>query len=94
MVTSIVESNKALKDLRKAPKEVLLFYEAWARLIEEHGHEILREFKGYHDEKLSGKLDNCRSSRLNKKWRVIYQLTKSHIEIVEVKRVTPHLYRL
>lgn len=27
-------------------------YEIWARLVEEHGHLILRQFAGYHDEAL------------------------------------------
>lgn len=94
MVTKIQESRTALKDLDKAPAEIVLSYEVWARLIETHGVTILRDFKGYHDEKLSGNLKDCRSSRLNRKWRVIYRVVRADLlEIVEVRRVTPHVYR-
>lgn len=94
MVTKIQESRAALKDLDKSQSEIILSYEVWARLIETHGVMILRDFKGYHDEKLSGNLKDCRSSRLNRKWRVIYRVTRDDLlEIVEVCRVTPHVYR-
>lgn len=46
----IYESKSAQKDLARAPKEILLAYEVWARRLGEHGQIILREFKGYHDE--------------------------------------------
>jgi addiction module RelE/StbE family toxin len=95
MRTRIQESRKAVKDLNKAPTHVVKSYEIWARLIEEHGVSILREFKGYHDEKLSGELKEYRSSRLSKSWRVIYRKSKlGKIEIVHVERVTPHKYKL
>ncbi|MBF0106400.1 MAG: type II toxin-antitoxin system mRNA interferase toxin, RelE/StbE family [Deltaproteobacteria bacterium] len=94
MKAEIVESKKAQKDLDKAPRNVAASYEIWARLVEEHGLDILRSFKGYHDEKLLGELKNMRSSRLNKKWRVVYQRNKQGmIEIVCVVRVIPHDYR-
>ena len=100
MKARIVESREVRKSLDKAPLEVLHAYEIWARLIEEHGTIILRDYKGYHDEKLEGGWKGFRSSRLNKKWRVIYSSEKRgekaellQIEIVEVRKVTPHDYR-
>lgn len=36
-MTQISESKQALKDLDKAPKEILRSYEVWARMIENHG---------------------------------------------------------
>lgn len=90
----IVEKKSVQNELSKAPKEVLISYETWARLIEEHGFSILRKIKGYHDEKLKGDMSKYRSSRLNRKWRVFYSVTKEGvIEIVEVVKVTPHDYR-
>ena len=62
----IRETKTAEKALNKAPKEVIVSYETWARLIETHGLPILRKFKGYHDEKLTGDMKMYRSSRLNK----------------------------
>lgn len=94
MQAVINESKGAQKELAKAPREVVSSYEIWARLIEEHGLAVLREFKGYHDEKLQGEWLGYRSSRLNRKWRVIYQAdTPGKIQIVSVVRVTPHDYR-
>lgn len=93
-VVKISESKKAQKDLDKAPKEVLRSYEAWARMIESHGVSVLRKFPGYHDEMLKGESRGLRSSRLNLKWRVIYQVSfNGELEIVSVVRITAHDYR-
>lgn len=94
MQAEIKESRQADKDLRKAPQQVLKAYEIWARLIEEHGHHILRRFPGYHDEALKGEWDGFRSSRLNLKWRVIYGVDKGgKVEIISVMRINAHDYR-
>ena len=94
MKAEIVESKSAQKDLAKTPREVLTSYEIRVRLIEEHGTSVLRNFKGYHDEKLHGPRAGYRSSRLNRKWRVIYQVDRvGKIEIVNVSKITPHDYR-
>lgn len=94
MKARIVESGKAQKDLNRTPSEVLRAYEIWARLIEEHGAGVLTVFKGYRDEKLRGEWIGYRSSRLNRKWRVIYTSNRQgQIEVVRVERVVPHEYR-
>lgn len=95
MKVKIIELHSAIKDLDKAPKNVVRSYEIWARLVETHGIRVLRDFKGYHDEKLSGNLKDYRSSRLNIKWRVIYQIKHDdNLEILEIRRITPHDYKL
>lgn len=91
----ITELSQAKRDLKKAPQEIIKSYEIWARLIEEHGLPILREFKGYHDEKLKGENIGLRSSRLNRQWRVIYGISKNNkVSVVSIHRVTPHDYRV
>ena len=52
MVAKIKEGRQADKDLSRAPQQILKAYEVWARLVEEHGHFILRQFPGYHNETL------------------------------------------
>jgi addiction module RelE/StbE family toxin len=90
----LIESKQAQKDLNKVPRVILRSYETWARMIEAHGTGVLRKFPGYHDELLQGEWRGYRSSRLNLKWRVIYQISHSgEIEIVSVIRVTAHDYR-
>lgn len=94
MKALLVETNRACRDLERAPAQVLVSYEVWARLIEEHGAGILRSFGGYHDEKLSGRLSTFRSSRLNRKWRVIYRSdSDKRLEVITIERVTAHDYR-
>lgn len=93
-MAKITENKKAQKDLENAPKEILRAYEIWARMIEIHGVGVLRRFPGYRDELLRGSWQGFRSSRLNLKWRVIYQVSNNgEIEIVSVFRVTAHDYR-
>ena len=90
----IVETKKAIKDINKAPSEVVYSYQSWAELIETHGLSVLRKFQGYHDEALKGEWKGFRSSRLNKQWRVIYSCdAKGSVQIVTVERVTAHDYR-
>lgn len=94
MKAEVIESKSAEKDLVKTPREIVRSYEIWVRLVETHGISILRNFKGYHDEKLKGDLGAYRSSRLNLKWRVIYRAdTAGVIQIINVVRVTAHDYR-
>jgi plasmid maintenance system killer protein len=97
MKARIVETKDAQKTLKRLPLNILRSYEIWARLVEEHGSQILREFKGYHTEKLTGELRGFSSSRLNNKWRVVYRLDREGLtevlELVEVCKITPHDYR-
>ncbi|MBL6991862.1 MAG: type II toxin-antitoxin system mRNA interferase toxin, RelE/StbE family [Bacteriovoracaceae bacterium] len=90
---AIVEITKrAQKNLKKAPREVLLSFARWQAIASEIGVVGLRTIKGYHDETLKGERMGQRSSRLNKAWRVIYKVTKGQIEIVEVLEVNKHEY--
>ncbi len=76
MKAEVVESKSAEKELDKSPHEIKISYEIWARLIEEHGFQVLRQFSGYRDEALKGDWSGHRSSRLNRQWRVIYSVGK------------------
>jgi addiction module RelE/StbE family toxin len=48
--------------------------------------------KGFSDETLKGEWSGYRSSRLNKHYRVIYQIKADEV-YVQVKKITPHDYR-
>jgi proteic killer suppression protein len=56
-----------------------------------HGPGKLREFPGFHDEKLRGDREGQRSSRLSIQYRLIYEVER---EIVTVKiiEISPHEY--
>jgi proteic killer suppression protein len=89
---TVQESRDAVKALDKLPGHVSEKYSAWLAIVEQSGPQGLREIKGFHDEKLHGKLANRRSSRLNQQWRVIYSV-KAEVVTVYVERIGPHDYR-
>ncbi|MCH9770050.1 MAG: type II toxin-antitoxin system RelE/ParE family toxin [Gammaproteobacteria bacterium] len=87
----IYERKVVVKSIRKLPKEVLRHYEIWKRIVELEGPQGLRLIKGFHDESLKGQWAGFRSSRLSRKWRVIYKVKASHLEVY-VFDVNPHKY--
>lgn len=87
----IYEKRPVLIVLDRLPADVVLKYEAWKRIIELEGPVGLRSIKGFHDEALKGEWQGYRSSRLGKKWRVIYHIAKEQLEVFVVE-VMPHTY--
>ncbi|MBN4075100.1 MAG: type II toxin-antitoxin system mRNA interferase toxin, RelE/StbE family [SAR86 cluster bacterium] len=89
---TIYEHKRALKSLRSAPLEVQKRYEKWKDIVFLSGPQGLRKIKGLHDESLSGKWSDYRSSRLNVQYRVIYKVDAGTV-LVKIENVTPHDYR-
>ena len=87
----IFESDDIEKFCRKAPVQVLKKYEIWKDIVFRHGPQKLREFAGFHDEKLKGKRVGQRSSRLSKRFRVIYSVDRDIIAVYVIE-ITPHEY--
>ncbi len=87
----INEHRDIEKVCRKLPNAVVKKYELWKEIVYRHGPEKLREFPGFHDEKLLGNLEGQRSSRLNLQYRVIYTVERE-IVTVYVLAITPHKY--
>ena len=88
----IYEHSRVSKQHRKLPSDVLKRYEKWKDIVRISGPQGLKLIKGFHDETLGGKWKGFRSSRLNIKYRVIYQIMKDKI-LVNVVQITPHDYR-
>ena len=76
----VLEHRSIARTCKKLPVRVVKKYELWKDIVFRHGLDKLREFPGFHDEKLKGNRE--RSSRLNLQYRVIYTVEK---EIVTVK---------
>ena len=76
---------------RKLPPAVVKKYELWKNLIFRHGPDKLREFPGFHDEKLKGTRVGERSSRLRLQYRVIYKVEKQSVSVF-VLEITPYDY--
>jgi toxin HigB-1 len=87
----IREHQGIAKTCRKLPEAVAKKYELWKDIIFRHGPEKLKEFPGFHDEKLKGKRAGQRSSRLSLQYRVIYTVERD-IVAVFVLEITPHKY--
>jgi proteic killer suppression protein len=71
--------------------ELIKKYELWKNIVFRHGPNKLREFKGFHDEKLIGKRRDQRSSRLSLQYRVIYTVEQHNVTVL-VLEITPHQY--
>jgi plasmid maintenance system killer protein len=87
----IKEHRKIEKVIAKLPQQVIKKYELWKDIIYRHGPEKLKEFPGFHDEKLKGDRLGQRSSRLNLQYRVIY-MVEEDIVTVYVLEINPHEY--
>ena len=87
----IKEHAEITKVCRKLPEQVVKKYELWKDIVFRHGPDKLREFPGFHDEKLKGNRFGQRSSRLNLQYRVIY-LVERRVVTVYVLEITPHQY--
>ncbi len=87
----ILEPNDIDRICRKLPPNVVKKYNLWKDIVFSDGPDTLREFPGYHDEKLRGRRSGERSSRLSLQYRVIYTIDRD-VVTVYVLEITPHNY--
>ena len=88
---SILEHRTIAEICRKLPIRVVKKYELWKDIDFSHGPKKLKEFPGFHDEKLTGNRASQRSSRLSLQYRVIYTVEKE-IVTVSVIDINAHKY--
>jgi len=87
----IREHRTIAKTCVRLPLEVLKKYELWKNIVFRHGPDKLREFPGFHDEKLKGERKGQRSSRLSDQYRLIYEIERDIVTVMVVE-ITPHKY--
>lgn len=87
----VLVAKSADKALAKAPLEIRENWDAWFALVRKSGPDGLRAVKGFHDESLRGDRKGQRSSRLSRKWRVIYKVQREEITVL-VLEVNAHDY--
>lgn len=87
----IYEHRDISKTVRQIPPWIVKEYETWKDLVYRHGPEVLRQYPGFHDERLHGERKGQRSSRLSRQYRVIYNV-KRDIVTVYVLGIKPHKY--
>ena len=88
---NVLETKDVRKSLRKIPIEIQKKYKTWIAAIQNGGSENLVNFPGFKDKPLKGKLRECRASRLNIQYRVVYSESKKIREIIVIS-VTAHKY--
>jgi proteic killer suppression protein len=94
VITQVVATKVAAKQLRKAPPQVRNAFAYWIALIGEHGLLNVRKIPGFHDEPIAvGPHAGERSVRLNRAWRAFYVIRRDgSVELVEVVEVNKHIY--
>ena len=91
MMWNILEHRSIAKTCKKLPSKEVKKYELWKDIVFRHGPGKLREFPGFHDEKLKGDRAGQRSSRLSLQYRVIYKVEKETVT-VGVIDINAHKY--
>ena len=92
MIKVVVLTERAKKDLRAVPTQVVDKFEAWVQSVEAIGLEEVRKIPGFHDEPLRGKRKGQRSIRLNRAYRAFYVVIRGAVEFVSVEEVNKHEY--
>lgn len=93
MVSKVVVTRQAQRDLRRAPRHIVRRLQGWVHTVQTEGLAKVRRIPGYHDEPLQGQRAGQRSVRLNRQWRAIYVLEDDgDITFISVEEVTPHDY--
>jgi len=93
MITLVVITKKAYKQLGKVPDYIKDKLEDWAKNVQELGIQEVRKHPAYHDEPLKEKRKGERSIRLSRQWRAIYCEKDNGSIYIEVLEVTPHEYK-
>jgi addiction module RelE/StbE family toxin len=88
----VEEHRRIDKQVTSVPEEILKRYEKWKDVASISGPPGLRLIKGFHDEALSGKWKEFRSSRLGFQWRVLYRVIHQKL-LFQVVSITAHDYR-
>ena len=85
----IDETAEIVLQIARAPSKIQEKYIIWKYLVKTTGPFL--PGKGWGTEKLYGPLKKFYSARLDKKWRVIFEI-EGKVKIVAVLSIAPHLY--
>ena len=93
MIFRVDIADKALKQLRKAPKHIVTKLMAWVDDAGSRGLEEVRKVPGYNDHPLKGELAGHRAIRLSLQWRAVYAVKiDASVEFALIEEVHPHDY--
>jgi toxin HigB-1 len=66
VITTVVLTAQARKDLRNLPAQIVRKFAVWTRFVEEEGLEEARKIPGFHDEPLKGEVHFAEVQEVNK----------------------------
>ena len=93
LITALVISPKAQKQIPKLPKYIQKKLRLWIFDVETIGLSEVQKIPGHHDEPLKGARKGQRSIRLNKAYRAIYEIKENGlIEFILIIEVNKHDY--
>jgi toxin HigB-1 len=92
VITRVVITRRAEKQLSKTPEWIRDKLALWTREVELLGLEIVRKIPGYHDEPLFGERKGQRSIRLSRSYRAIYEIKRGEVAFVSIEEVNKHDY--
>ena len=90
MIFDVEVSERAWRNMRKIPQQIVDRLLEWAAAVQKDGLEAVRRRPGLHDEPLRGDLVGLRSIRLNRAYRAYYRILNGTAEFVSVERVGKH----
>jgi proteic killer suppression protein len=91
VMTEVVISKFAEKQLRKIPRHIQESLRGWTETVERIGIRETRRLPGYHDEPLHGDRKGQRSIRLSRAYRAIYIETAEGVRLLVIE-VNKHEY--
>ncbi len=93
LISRIVVSKLAKKQIIKLPRYIIESLESWVDDVETRGLIEVRKTPGYHDEPLKGHRRGQRSVRLSRAYRAIYVIkSDASIKFVSIEEVSKHDY--
>ena len=93
MITKVIISKYAKKQILKLPRYIIEKLTAWVESVEKEGLMEVRKISGFHDEPLKGDRVGERSIRLSRSYRAIYVIKENNqVEFVSVEEVNKHDY--
>lgn len=86
-------SRFAAKQIGRIPKHIQQAIFIWIDAVENQGLSMTMKLRGYHDEPLQGRRKGQRSIRLNRSYRLIYEIHETfEVTILGVIEVNKHEY--
>ena len=88
MVTKVTYSRLFEKQIQRLPKHIKFKVSLWVLTVQTEGIGTTMQLRHFRDESLKGQRQGQRSIRLNRAYRLIYEVVEGnvHIHVLEVNK--------